>query len=126
VITIEGHDESAMDEADWDSLLEALAPVDFLLLEQVYVVERVPVALRTVQRRLSYLNLTERTISRHAVALADSRLIGLVTSCETLLNPVPRLQENVEVLVRIWRARQQLSLGTHMAAVGQGKFDELT
>ena len=115
-----------MDEADWECLLETLTPIDFLLLEQVYVVERAPVALRTAQRRLSYLNLTERTISRHAVALADRHLIGLVTSCETLLNPVPRLQSNIEILVRIWRVRQQLSLGSHMAAVGQGTFDELT
>ena len=126
MITIEGHDETGMDEADWECLLETLTPIDFLLLEQVYVVERAPVALRTAQRRLSYLNLTERTISRHAVALADRHLIGLVTSCETLLNPVPRLQSNVEILVRIWRVRQQLSLGSHMAAVGQGTFDELT
>ncbi|MDA8116080.1 MAG: hypothetical protein M0000_01625 [Actinomycetota bacterium] len=117
-------DDFSMDEADWEYLLEALTPLDFLLLEQIYVVERAPVALRTAQRRLSYLNLTERTISRHAVALADRHLVGLVNSCETLLNPVPRLQENVEVLVRIWRVRQQFSRDSHMAAVGQRTLDE--
>ena len=122
---MEPTEHTASEEMDWDDLLEALSPVDFLLLEQVYVVERAPMSLRTLQRRLTYLNLHERTVTRHAWGLASRRLVDLVSSCETILNPIPRLEVNVERLVKIWRLREQLSLACHMNSVGQRTFDDI-
>jgi hypothetical protein len=97
-------------EIDWDDLLESLAPLDFVLLEQLYVVEASPVPLRLAQARLAYLNGHPRTVSRHAERLARLGLLAIVVSCEMSLNPMPRLQREVELLVRIWRLREARAL----------------
>lgn len=104
---------------DWDGLLEHLSPLDVLILEQVYVTDSAPVALRVLQHRLAYLNVHERTIARHAWSLADRGLLTVVTSCEMIFNPVHLHAHNAEQLVRIWRLREQRSLGLHLQAADE-------
>ena len=49
--------QPAIPVPDWDVLLESLVAVDFLILEQVYVVEGEPMPLTLLQERLRYINL---------------------------------------------------------------------
>lgn len=100
---------------DWDALLESLTPVDLLILEQVYSIEGMPVSLQLLQSRLTYLNVHERTVARHALDLADRGLLSAVTSCEVIFNPVLRHAHNARQLVAIWRLREQRSLALNMA-----------
>lgn len=100
-----------VEEHRWDAYLELFAPVDFLILEQVYVVERSPMALTELQLRLRYLNLSNRTLSRHVGRLGERGLVSQVTSCERFVNPIASQGRNVSLLVRIWRLRQERSLG---------------
>lgn len=103
-------DAAVNDDVDWDELLESLAPLDLVLLEQLYLVEHGPISLRTAQDRLSYLNVHPRTVSRHADELARRGLLKIITSCEIVLNPYPRLAGNAGRLVRLWRLREERAL----------------
>lgn len=111
------------DEHDWERYLHTLEALDFLLLEQVYVVEDAPMDLTLLQRRLHYLNLSGRTVSRHVDRLAELGLLARVVSCHVYVNPVPALRRNATTLVRIWRIRQERSVNAShasLAAYGPG------
>lgn len=107
---MDGRTSPRTPEIEWDDLLESLSPLDFALLEQLYVVEASPLPLRIVQERLAFLNVHPRTVSRHAEALSKLGLLAVVVSCEMSLNPMPRLHREVELLVRIWRLREERAL----------------
>lgn len=94
----------------WERYFEILFPVEFLILEQVYLVEKGPVSTDPLRRRLAHLEATATSIDRHVNWLEGQNLVRTVRSCGRLVSPVHSAHRNVTILVQLWRFREERRL----------------